>query len=67
MSSSNDVIWIFVSFVGFVSIVSGNSLNFFNGYEFNHLKIFVSKLIITASRRSFSVLLLLNRNESVTL
>ena len=53
ISSSNDVIWIFVSFVGFVSIVSGNSLNFFNGYEFNHLKIFVSKLIITASRQSF--------------
>ena len=53
MSSSNDVIWIFVSFVGFVSIVSGNSLNFFNGYEFNHLKIFVSNLVITASRQSF--------------
>ena len=32
MSSSNKVIWIFVSFVGLIAIVSGNRLNFFNGF-----------------------------------
>ena len=66
MSSSNDVIWIFVSFVGFVSIVSGNSLNFFNGYEFNHQDI-CFKVDYNSISTIISVLLLLNRNESVTL
>ena len=49
MSSSNKVIWIFVSFIGLITIVSGNGLNFFNGFEFSHLEISVSKLITTAS------------------
>ena len=48
MSSSNNIIWIFVSFVGLIAIVSGNRLNFFDGYQFSHLKIFVSALIRTA-------------------
>ena len=47
MSSSNNIIWIFVSFVGLIAIVSGNRLNFFDGYQFSHLKIVVSTLIRT--------------------
>ena len=65
MSSSNKVIWIFVSFVGLIAIVSGNRLNFFNGFMFSHLEIFVSKLITTTSRQSF--LCSLNRSESESL
>ena len=34
MSSSTNIIWIFVSFVGLIAIVSGNRLNFFDGYQF---------------------------------
>ena len=53
MSSSNNIIWIFISFVGLIAIVSGNRLNFFDGYQFSHLKIFVSTLIRTTFFRSF--------------
>ena len=53
MSSSNNIIWIFVSFVGLIAIVSGNRLNFFDGYQFSHLKIVVSTLIRSTFFRSF--------------
>ena len=58
MSSSNNIIWIFVSFVGLIAIVSGNRLNFFDKYQFSHLKIFVSTLIRTTFFSIISILLM---------